>query len=140
MAMAAVDAQADELLGRKHLGLGFQIGEFGNDSDSKSMEKTKGVIATYNHPVLDNVDIGASVEFDRADGKDTVDGRDYDFDFKIGGVVAYATLFKPATDKLRLFARPQIGFQKSVTEWQGAGIRRKDNEKDLYLGLDGGGI
>ncbi len=137
-AVMSTSAHSAGLLGHQYVSLGYQHGEFGDLRDSETMDNTKGVALTYNRPFIDSLDLGLSVEFNKADGKEIIDGTRYDSDFSIGGVVGYAAWFKPLNRTGKYFITPQFGFQKYETEWEGAGQSRNKDETDLFLGLDTG--
>lgn len=138
LALVSTQAFGNGLLGEQYMALRYQHGEFGNSHDRDTMDNTKGIALTYNHPVFENIDLGLSTELNRADGSELVGDSAYDIDFKIGGVIGYATWLKPINPQTKLFISPQLGFQKVRVEVKGAGQNRKKDENDLFLGLDSG--
>jgi|GEM_PF-5373681 len=138
LALISTKAFGGGLLGEQYMAFRYQYGEFGDSHDRDTMDKTKGIALTYNHPVVENIDLGLSAELDWADGKDVVGGTGYDIDFKIGGVIGYATWIKPINPQTSFFISPQLGFQKASVKVKGADQNRKKDENDLFIGLDSG--
>ncbi len=138
LALISTNAFGNGFLNEQYLALRYQHGEFGNSHDSSTMDSTKGAALTYNHPAIENIDLGASIELNWADGREIVGGNKYDIDFMIGGVVSYATWTNSINPYSKFFMTPQLGFQRTSLEVKKAGQNQEKDENNLFLGLDSG--
>ena len=138
LGMSTTSVTAAGFLGKQYLAVGYQNGEFGDDGDSELLDNTKGLVITYNHPVIDKIDVGGISEYNFADGKDRNPDSLTDVDYSVGGAVTYATFYSTKVDPLKFFITPQLGIQRARVEYKKGGLKKNSTDTDLYFGLENG--
>lgn len=136
--MSATSVTAAGFLGKQYLAVGYQHGEFGNDKDSAFIDNTKGLFVTYNHPIIDKIDVGGTSEYNWADGRGKTADSLTDVDYSVGGAVTYATFYSTKVDPLKFFVTPQLGIQRERKEYKSGSWKKNSTETDLYLGVESG--
>lgn len=137
-ALLTTQVHAEGLIGKQYLDMGFKHGVFGKNSSKDLLGNTKGIIATYNRPLSQGIDIGASVEHNKADGTQQINGNNSTADFKLGGGVIYATLYTTRENGSKVFITPQIGVQKSKLSYSNNPGAANKKESDLFAAVDAG--
>lgn len=138
LTMCATSAQSAGFLGQQYLAVGYQHGEFGDDKNRELLDNTNGFVVTYNHPIIDRIDVGGTVGHHWADGKDRTTTSITDVDYTIGGPVTYVTFYSTSDDPLKFFISPQLGIQREKEEYKSGSWKKSETDTDIYLGVESG--